>query len=140
MRPDSSAIDAALVATLQSDAVLRELLPDGVFMDEAKPEATRFIVLTLLEEADLAEFGRRAFEDAHYVIKAVALASTQVDMRRAAQRIDELLEDQPLAVPGYAWITTYREERIRVLEVDEIDPSIRWLHRGGQYRVMYAVQ
>jgi hypothetical protein len=29
----------------------------------------------------------------------------------------------------------YRETRVRITEVDEVDVSIRWNRRGGHYRV-----
>jgi hypothetical protein len=42
-------------------------------------------------------------------------------------------------VTGYTWMTTHRENRIRQTEVDEVDPTLRWQHRGGQYRVQMSV-
>ena len=34
------------------------------------------------------------------------------NMKAAAARIDALLEDQPLTVAGYTWMTMHREEPI----------------------------
>jgi hypothetical protein len=31
-----------------------------------------------------------------------------------------------------------RRSRIRLTDVDQVDPSIRWFHRGGRYQVMVA--
>ena len=57
----------------------------------------------------------------------------------AAARIDALLEDQPLTVPGYGWLSTVRVSRIRLpSELDPSDKSIRWQHHGGRYRVQVA--
>ena len=137
--PDSSLIDAAILAKLVNDATLSALLPDGVWMDEAKQGAQRFVIVSLIQEFDEGEFGGRAFEDALYLVKAVALATTGADVKTAAARIDTLLEDQPLTATGYTWMATFREERVRFTEVDGVDPSIRWQHRGGRYRVQFSV-
>lgn len=145
--PDSSEIDAALVATLLGDAALMALLPDGVYFDVARPGAQRFVLVSLVAEEDVGQFGGRAYEDALYLVKAVALGTSGADVKTAAARLDALLEDQPLAVtpgspagvPGYAWMTCHREARVRYTEVDDLDPSIRWQHRGGHYRVQFAV-
>jgi len=69
----------------------------------------------------------------------VVLTSAMAPATDAAARIDALLEDQPLTVPGYGWLSTVRVERIR--EPGELDPgdtSIRWQHHGGRYRVQVA--
>jgi hypothetical protein len=135
---DSSLIDAALVAKLLNDTTLAGLMPDGVFFDEAKQGAQKFVIVSLVDESDEGKFGGRAFEDALYLVKAVALNSSGGDVKTAAARIDALLEDQALTVSGYTWMTTHREARIRYTEVDEIDRSIRWQHRGGRYRVQLS--
>lgn len=137
--PDSSTIDQAIAAKLLGDSTLQGLLPDGVWFDEAKQGATRFVVVSLIIEADEPAFGGRAFEDALYLVKAVVLASTGVNIAQAAARIDALLEDQPLTASGYTWMTVFREERIRTTEVDEFNRDLRWLHRGGRYRVQMSV-
>jgi hypothetical protein len=80
-------------------------------------------------------FGQRGYEDGLYAISARMLEGTGGDIKAAAKRIDELLADQPLTVAGFVWMATYRESRIRITEVDDVDPSIRWQHRGGNYRV-----
>ena len=137
--PDSSDIDAALVAVLYADSLLRQLMPDGVWMDEAPPGLTRFVLVSLIDERDVPVFGGRAFEDALYAVKAVALGTASgIVVKAAASRIDALLEDQSFDVAGYTWMTTHRETRVRAKEVDDLDPSIRWFHRGGHYRVQVA--
>jgi hypothetical protein len=135
---DSSEVDNALVAKLLADAPLMALMPDGVFFDEAAPGLQRFVIVSLVEEHDEAHFGGRAYEDATYLVKAVALSTSGGNVKGAAARIDALLEDGTLTVPGYSHMTMHRLERIRITEVDEIDASIRWQHRGGRYRVMVA--
>ncbi len=139
MSVDSGAIDAALVTRLLNDTTLMAYAVDGVFFEEAAPKSTRFVIVSLIDEHDEPMFGGRAWEDALYLVKFVALASTGVNARAAAARIDVLLEDQPLTASGYTWMTMHREARIRMAEVDQIDSSIRWIHFGGHYRVMMSV-
>ena len=147
MIADSSGVEAALVALLAGDPALTALVPDGVYVDVAPANAQRFIIVSRLSPAsqstgfgDIATFthGRTA-EDYYFLVKAVMLSTAGGDIRAAAFRIDELLEDRPLAPEGFIWSTTYRDEHIRVTEPDSLDPSIRWLHRGGRYRVQLAV-
>jgi hypothetical protein len=138
--PDSSLVDDALVTKLLNDAQLKNLMPDGVFWDEANAGSKKFVIVSLIDEADEATFKKgRSIEDSLYLVKAVCLGSTGANIRAAAKRIDALLEDQPLTIEGYELMTMHRESRIRSTEVDEIDPAIRWQHRGGRYRVQVAV-
>lgn len=146
-RPDSSDIDEALSRTLRDDATLAALMPDGVYFDVAGPNAERFVLISLADEVDMPIFGGNGYESALYLVKAVALESTGGNVKAAAARIQDLLEDQPInllagspaGVPGYTWMTCHRESRVRQTEVDEQDPNIRWNHRGGRYRVDMSV-
>jgi hypothetical protein len=137
--PNSSAIDNAVVAVLLADATLAGLLPDGVYFDVAKPKAQRFVIVSLVTADDEPVLGSRGYEDVLYLVKAVGLVSTGADVNAAAARIDALLEDQPLTIPGYVHMVTCREARIRYTEVDEVDDTIRWQHRGGHYRVQASI-
>jgi hypothetical protein len=144
---DSSDIDAALIAKLGSDATLLALCPNGVYMDEAPPGMTKFVIVSLVEEVDEPVFGKRAYEDALFLVEARMLSTAGGNIKAAAARIDVLLEDQPLLAPGspassvagYTWMTMCRESRVRLTEVDEVDPAIRWYRRGGNYRVQMSV-
>lgn len=136
---DSSAIDNALIAKLAADATLLSYCPNGVYWDEAPPGSTRFVIVSLIDAFDEAVFGGRAIEDALYLVKAVALSTAGVNMQAAAARIDALLEDQTLTVSGYTHMAMHREARVRITEVDEMDASIRWFHRGGHYRVRMSL-
>lgn len=135
---DSSDIDAALVQKLASDATLLGHALNGVYVDEAPPGATTFVIVSLISALDAQKFGGRAYEDALYLVKFVALSTAAANVKAAAARIDALLEGQPLTVAGYTLMTMHREERMRLTEVDEVDTSIRWHHRGGRYRVMVS--
>lgn len=147
MSVDSSDIDNAIIAKLGGDATLLTLCPNGVYKDEAPPGMTRFVIVSLVEEADEPQFGGRCYEDALYSVEARMLSTVVgANIKAAAARIDALLEDQPLGLgspsstPGYTFMTMHRESRLTPqVEVDEIDPAIRWYRRGGLYRVMMAV-
>jgi hypothetical protein len=141
--PDSSDIDNALTAKLGADAPLLALLPNLVHMDEAPAGATRFVIVSLIEEHDDRQFEGRAFEDALYLVKAVGRSTAQAPlpantMKAAAARIDVLLDGGTLTIPGYGLVAMHREERLRYTEVDEVDTTIRWHHRGGRYRVVVS--
>jgi len=138
---DSSAIDNALVTKLGSDSALLTLCPNGAYMDEAPAGMTSFVIVSLADQADAQKFGGRAFEDALYQVEARIrsdVATANAIARAAEVRIEALLEDQPLTVSGYAWMTTHRESRIRLVEVDDADTSIRWYRRGGNYRLLMS--
>ena len=150
--PDSSDIEAAVIAKLLADAALRTLLPDGVFMDEAGESmvdgsaAKRFVIVSLLEAHDEPTFDGTAFEDGLYLVEARALSKINgaplppLTIKAAAARIQALLHEKPLAIPGYRLMLMTREGRVRKTEVDDADPSIRWFRRGGQYRIIASPQ
>jgi hypothetical protein len=133
---DTSDIASAIIAKLGSDTELLSLCPNGVYWDEAPPGSTRFVIVAFINAIDRGVFGRRAVEEGIYLVEARMLSTVPgANIKRAAARIDELLEDQPLTVAGFTWSTMHRVEPVRMTEVDEIDPSIRWNRRGGQYFV-----
>jgi hypothetical protein len=142
--PESSDVDQALIDLLLADATLMALAPDGVFMDEAGKSlatggnATRFVIVSLVDETDEPMFQGTAFEDALYLVKAVALSTAGGNVKAAAARIHALLHFGDLTVAGYGLMVMRRRSRIRLTDVDQVDPSIRWFHRGGRYQVMVA--
>jgi hypothetical protein len=140
--PDSGEIDNALVNVLSADAELLALVPDGVYFDEAPQGMDAFALISLVEGIVLTQMGaateRRAAESCEYIVKAVMLSGSSANARKAAARIDELLEDQPLAITGFTCLSVNRTARIRDTEVDSVDATIRWQHRGGHYRIVAA--
>jgi hypothetical protein len=149
---DSSDIDQALVDKLAADEALMALMPDGVFLDEAgrsfvtgSSNCTRFVIVSLVDEHDTPVFEGRSSEDNLYAVKAVELkpAIGSGNVKAAAARIDALLDPQgsggSLTIAGYGLLVMRRRERIRMLDVDSKDETIRWNHRGGRYQVMVAV-
>ena len=137
--PNSSAIDNAVVSVLLADPTLAGLMPGGVYFDVARAKADRFVIVSIVTADDEPVLGSRGYEDVLYLVKAVALVSTGGDVNAAAARIDALLEDHPLTIPGYVHMVTCREARIRYTEVDAVDDTIRWQHRGGHYRVQASI-
>lgn len=133
---DSSAIDDALVAALLADSTLMALVPDGVYVDEAAPNAQRFVIVSLVDAPDTQGFGGRAFETPLYLVKAVTLATSGTNVKAAAARIDAVLENAQLTIAGYACLKVQRDSRFRVTTVDAQDASLRWHHRGGRYEIM----
>lgn len=137
--PDSSDIDAALVAKLRADVTLAALVPDGVYFDQAPPKSQRFVIVSLATEEDAQMQGSPiAFEDGLYLVKAVMLTKAGGNIKAAAARIHEVLQNTTLTATGYTPMAMFRESRIRYTEVDEEDNSLRWLHRGGHYRVVMS--
>jgi predicted PhzF superfamily epimerase YddE/YHI9 len=134
--PDSSRLTVALVAKLQTDAALLALMPDNAWLAEAPAGKTRFVIVALVDESDEAVFGRRAFEDALYLVEARALSTSGGNVHAAYARIDALLEDGTLTVPGYGLMALYRDGGfVDTVEVDQVDPTIRWNRCGGHYRI-----
>lgn len=136
MRPDSSAVANALIAKLGADADLLALVPNGVYEDLGPPNAKRFVVVSQILATDTPVFSQgRVIEDALFLVEARLLASANGNAAAAAARIDALLEDGTMDVPGYRVTDMHREEFVRGTEVDEVDPTIVWKRRGGRYRV-----
>lgn len=135
---DSEAIDEALSAKLQNDATLMAIATGGIWFDEAKQNADRFLIISLLTEFDEPMFNARAFEDATYLVKYVEKGTSGLNTKAAAARIDALLEQGTMTVVGYGLMAMRRVERVRYVEVDDVDRSIRWQHRGGRYQVMVS--
>ena len=138
---DSSAVENALVDKLRADATLKALMPDGVFFGEAGATAVSFVLVTLDDEHDEGMFGERAYEDHTFLVKAISRKDTNGAVRKAAARIDELLDPKPparatLTIDGYRLMVMRRIKRVRYADPDQRDLTIVWQHRGGQYQVM----
>lgn len=135
---DPSSVDAAIVAKLVGDSTLMNILTDGVWIDVAKNGAQRFAIVSLVAHEDGYSFNNSAFEKSIYLVKAVILNASGADVKTAAARIHTLLQDVALTITGYAHSLTRRAERIRYTEVDDINPEIRWQHRGGRYEIFVS--
>ena len=137
-RPDSSAIANALIAKLGADSELLAHVPDNVHEDMGPEGAKRFVVVSQILATDQAVMNQgRVIEDALFLVEARVLkgAGPTTACAAAAARIEALLEDGTMDVPGYRVTQMFREEFVRGTEVDERDRTIVWKRRGGRYRV-----
>jgi hypothetical protein len=132
---NSGAVDRALIQLLESDATLVALCPDGVFYDVAPQGARNFLIVSVLDHHDVPMFGGTAREEFLYLVKAVMFDTVGVNAQGAAEEIDRLLLSAPLLPDGYAVQLVERVEYLRLVEVDEQNPDVRWQHRGGHYEV-----
>lgn len=153
--PDSWAIDNAIIAKLAADATLLTFVPNGVYWQVAPPDTAtqqmrQFVVVSLSSTEDGRRQGSRGREEVIYEITAVVLGTVPnaaATARQAAARIDAVLDPQPpappasLTVAGYAASAIYREPDFRIhnIEVDDVDPTIRWYWYGGHYRVVMSL-
>lgn len=142
---DSQAVENALVDKLRADAKLMALLPDGVFFGVADNGCKKFCVVSTATSHDEPMFQGRAYEDYNFLVKAVVLNDRDGTARKAAARIDKLLdppkpERATLEIEGYRLMVMRRIDRVRYPDVDPSDPSIVWQHRGGHYQVMVYPQ
>lgn len=136
--PSSSDVDAAVVAALKADTGsggLMTLMTDGVYIDVAPPGSTKFVLVSLAAHEDEYQFNDAAYERSLYLVKAVDLNQSGTRAKAAADRIQTVLQDQPLTITGYDHMLTSREERVRYTETDGVEPNTRWQHRGGRYAV-----
>ena len=135
---DRSLVDAALLELLANDAALKVLCPDGVYWDLAPHGARAFVVAALLDGSETPALDRQTlYERTVYLVKAVVLASGGTVTRDAAARIHQLLHqaELDLTAAGYAAMVLRRLEPVRFTEIDPVDKSARWQHRGGQYEL-----
>lgn len=144
--PDSAAVDSAIVAKLLADTAAGGVMTyatDGVFIDEAAQTSKHFVIVSLVDEHDEQQFGNRAYEESLYLVKFVDLSTSSSNAKAAAARIDALLDPGgaggSLTVSGFTLMTMYRDSRlVPQVEVDEVDASLRWQHRGANYRVVVS--
>ena len=140
---DFSAIGNALIAKLGADVTLLGLMPNGVYRAESPPGSTRFVIVSQVSAVNQYELGGKlAFTEAVYAVEARALSTAGADVHAAAVRIDALLNPQPgpatLTVAGWTLVDLTCDEPLETVEVDDIDPAIRWFRRGAMYRVQMA--
>jgi Concanavalin A-like lectin/glucanases superfamily len=140
--PATSAIHRAVTAQLQGDAALRALLPDGIWADVAPPGKTKFALVDVFDAVDESVFGGRAIESVRYAVRATVLGSAPDTVRAAADRIDVLLSEVTLTIPGYVFMSCCRDDDqplIDYVEQNATDATIVWRHAGGHYRVTVSV-
>lgn len=142
---DSNEVDEAVIAQL-TDTPLQTALPGGVFYDIAAGPSTRFVIVSQLGHEEVEQFeddtgnpsSGVAFERFIYLAKAVEKSTDGPNAKAGAVRIHELMTNRPLVIEGYDWVKTKRVERVRIVEVDDLDKNIRWHHRGGHYEILVS--
>jgi hypothetical protein len=136
---NAAAVDAALIAALAADGPLAALLPDGVYVDVAPSNRTRFVIVQAQTQEIEEGFGMELYETFRYRITARVLMTTGADANTAAFRIRELLSWLPLGpIDGYTHMETLQVERVKFTEVDAIDNDTRWQIAGGDYEIFVS--
>jgi hypothetical protein len=136
--PDSSEVDAAVMAKLSGDPTLMGILTGGVYWDLASLGLTKFCIVSQLAHEDryvLTASG--LWERFTYLVKGVTQGTSGTEVKKASAQIHALLQGAVLVIPGYSTIDIARVERVRYTEVDETS-DVRWQHRGGHYEVLVA--
>ncbi len=139
--PDSWRITNALVARLQADAALMALMPDGAWKNEGPAGATRLVIVSLIPPmTNVQMFGGVAYKDGLYLVEARELltSGSSSSVQAAAARLGVLLEDGDLTIAGYGVMAMHFEGDLEAIEVDDVNPVIRWHRCGGHLRLMVA--
>jgi hypothetical protein len=134
----TNAVHRALLPRLSGDATLMGLMPDGVYWDISKAGKTRLVIVKLMHHDTVDMFGRCAFEQPSYLVKAVEYSLSPNNVNAAAERIDALLNNQPLTIDGYGLMTAQYLTDVRYQEPDTTNADQRWQHSGGVYLLMVA--
>jgi len=134
---ESSAVDAAVIGVLATDAELTALMPGGVWWALAPADRDLFVLVSHAEHADAYALpGGVLWERFEYLVKAVQRGTSGAAVDAAAARIHALLQDAALTVAGYyAPMLIQRVRVVRYPEVDEVTDQ-RWQHQGAYYELM----
>ena len=126
-------VETALYGTLAGDAQLSTAAPGGVWRNVA-PVGTRgvWVIYSWASETDAYTFAERAYADFTYQVKAIAPGGSAGPAWAAAERIEELLTDQPVDVPDGHLMVLRREQ---VVSYTDTDGGELYQHCGGFYRV-----
>ena len=92
----------------------------------------RCVVVTLQSEESIYQHGGPAHWRARYQVKVVDQATTKTAAQAALDRIDALLNSQPLTLTGQAHMNTDRVDRFDHIERDG---ALVWQHVGCDYEV-----
>ncbi len=137
-------LERALYAKLSGDATLDGLLTaaggqaDNVFPDVAPREATGawIIYSQRTPTLDVRTYGRLAYEELDYLVKAVVKSEDPEIAQGMADRINALLDHQILTISGHTQMWAHRLGRVSYPERG--DAGDHYQHRGGIYQ--WAVQ
>lgn len=124
-------IEEALYAKLSGDATLAGLAPGGVWRGVAPLGTTGvFVTFSHVSGVDQYTLANRAVTASNYLVKAVGPGESAVPAWSAAERIDTLLSDQPLALSSGSTLSVRRE---RTMTLTELEGGEAYQHAGGYY-------
>lgn len=124
-------LEAAIYGRLSGDATLTGLAPGGVWRAVAPVGTTGvYVVFSHVSGVDAYTLADRATTTHNYLVKAVTPGETSTPAWNAAQRIDTLLNDQPLTITGGTVMSVRRE---RTMTLTENDGGDLYQHAGGYY-------
>lgn len=133
-----NALEVALFGRLGADATLVALLGAAteIYPDRAgRSVVFPYIVYTLQPgSTDEYTYGRRAYEELDYLIKAVDAGVDSTAADAIMERVDALLTNQALTVTGYTLGRAHRLGRVNYPET--ADAGDQYVHRGGIWRFM----
>jgi hypothetical protein len=131
---NSSDVDAAVIAQLQNDPELAAFGP--VVFGLAMKGETKFISIAQIDHDDLYSLGGGiTWEAFDYLIEAVEQGSSGTNVKAAANRIRQVLQDALLTPAGYHLrIVEQRTHYVRIPEYDDVTGQY-WQRRGGRYEV-----
>jgi hypothetical protein len=144
---DSLTPTGAVVAYLAADVMLAALATGGVWEEPAPQEATPVVVgqappvfVTVRLQADTMGRcgGGGRWHGALYAVQAVGVAERIEAVEAAAVRLDALLmrsRDEGRVLIGWHVMGLGLEQPIEYPDV-ETETGLRWLHRGGLYRLL----
>lgn len=136
---DPAAVYAAIQSLIDGDATLIALIPEGAFRNVTPPGVEQAVIISpvILQAEYVMGRSAAAYETVTVLVKAVEKATDVATVEAAAQRIQELLHDQPLTIDGYDHMRTERAEYISYTELDE-NTDERWQHCGGRYTIFVS--
>lgn len=131
---DPAAVINAVLTTLDADAALIAMVPDGAFRNVSPGGVTKAVIVSLVIHQDTYTMRERAYETFLLLVKAVERSTDPAGVNAAAARIEALLHDAVIAVTGYRKVVIRRMEHVSYAEVDE-DRDEHWQHAGGRYEI-----
>ena len=133
---NATEVEKALIGKLAADAALTASLPDGIYYDLAPIGSTRFAIVSLSASRGLYELNDgETFRALIYVVKAVVLGTASSVVAAADQRIQELIDRQPLDLPAAAGATLMVARWVDRIRYTETANNDIWQHRGARYEI-----
>lgn len=127
------AVEQMLYTALSGDATLSGLAPGGVWRGVAPGDASGVVVVFQnMGASDYYALASRAFTTLTYQVKAIAPGESSAPAWAAAERIEALLTDKPLAIPSGSLMACRRST---IISLNETDGGEQYQHVGGLYSI-----